>query len=248
MNWRRRKQILIAFIFFIILSLPGYFIYLKFKPLPSCHNNRQDYNEEGVDCGGPCVPCEVYELKELKIKQPQIVIYPDQTMDVVVPITNPNEEYGLKNFKYEIYFYGPNNEIAKISGESFILPLEEKYLVESNISAPKFSIKKSEAKITFSKEDWFKTEQRKPNIELLNYDYGKNYFSARILNKDYQNYNKIKLYFLLYDEFDTLIGTLKSEIYDIKAQEQKDIKILSLPPLLTEIKNVILYSESEIEQ
>ncbi len=248
MEWRLRKQIFIALIFFIILSIPLYLIYLKYKPGPSCYNNRQDYNEEGVDCGGPCVPCEVYELQQLKIKQPQIVIYPDQTMDIAVAITNPNENYGLKNFKYEIYFYGPNNEIAKIDGESFILPSEEKYLIELNIAMPRFFIKKSEAKITFNKEDWFKTEQRKPNIELLSYTYDENYLLAKIFNRDYQNYNKLKLYFLLYDEFDTLIGILKTEIYDIKAQEQKDIKIFSLPPLLSEIKSIILYPELEIEQ
>jgi len=249
MGWRLRKQILIALLFFIILLIPAYLIYLKFKPVYSCYNNKQDYNEEGVDCGGPCVPCEVYKLQELKVKQPQIVIYPDQTMDVVVSITNPNEEYGLKNFKYEIFFYGENNKIAKISGESFIFPLEEKYLIEQNISVPSFAIKKSEAKITPpNKEDWIKTQQRKPNIELLNYTLDENYFSVKILNKDYRNYDELKLYFLLYDEFDTLIGTLKTEIYDLKAQEQKEIKIFSLPYLLSEVKNVIIYPEYKIEE
>jgi len=247
MGWRIKKQIFIVLIVILILSPIGYLLYLKYRT-PSCYNNRQDYNEEGIDCGGPCPPCEIYNLQQLKKKRPQIVAYPDQTMDVVVAITNPNENYGLKNFKYEIFFYGPSNETAKISGESFILPLEEKYLIESSISMPQFPIKNSEIKIYFNKEDWFKTEQRKPNIELLNYNYDGTQFLAEVLNKDYKNYNKLKLYFLLYDEFDTFIGTLNTEIYDLKAQEQKDIKIFSLPPLLSEIKRVVLYPESGIEE
>ncbi len=246
MGWRLRKQIFIAFIFLLILSIPLYFLYLKFKPGPSCYNNRQDYNEEGVDCGGPCPPCEVYKLQDLIVKKPQIVIYPDQSMDVVVPVTNPNEEYGLKSFNYEIYFYGNNpNEVAKIEGNSFIFPLEEKYIIETAISSPKFLIKNATITINYKKENWVKTEERKPNIELLSYKYNENYLEASILNKDYKNYDKLNLYFLLYDEFNTLMGVVKTEVYDFKSNEVKNIKIYSLPPLLGEPNLVILYSEKE---
>lgn len=53
------------------------------------------------------------------------------TYDALAYIKNPNLEYGSSNILYEFIFLdSAGNEIYKISGESFILPKEVKYIIE----------------------------------------------------------------------------------------------------------------------
>ena len=59
MNKYIKKQIIIAFVYLIILAVIGtgfYFLFLK-PTLPSCSDKIQNQGEAGVDCGGPCSLC-----------------------------------------------------------------------------------------------------------------------------------------------------------------------------------------------
>ena len=64
---RLAKQIIIAIIFFLILAGFGFLVYWNILPNPSCFDNIQNQNEEGIDCGGPCQSCEAAALKNLEI-------------------------------------------------------------------------------------------------------------------------------------------------------------------------------------
>ena len=58
MTKRNIKQIIIALIFFSILFGFGFLIYsISIKPDPSCEDGIKNQKEEGIDCGGPCLPC-----------------------------------------------------------------------------------------------------------------------------------------------------------------------------------------------
>lgn len=237
MSWRLKKQLIYGFIFLLIFSIfIGGLIYV-FKPAASCYDNKKNQGEEGIDCGGPCLPCEITNLN-LIIEKPKIIIYPDNTLDLIGKVKNPSDKYGLRNFEYKFILYGEGIK-AEVSGKSSIMPLETKYLIIVNRKVPNFEIKSSELKINFDKKDWVETERKEIQVKLLNYLVEQDQFKAEIVNNDNQPYYNLEINFLLLDIFENIIGVLKTSIDYLEPLERKNI-ILTLPPISQEINQVII--------
>ena len=48
----------LAIIWFVLIGIDSCKkIPYEFKDNPTCHDGRQNQNETGIDCGGPCTPC-----------------------------------------------------------------------------------------------------------------------------------------------------------------------------------------------
>lgn len=238
MKRRIKKQILYGSLFFIIFIIFIVIVYYSFKPGASCYNKRKDPGEEGIDCGGPCIPCEIFSLKKLKTSDVKILIYPDNTMDLIASVENPNDNYGVKKFYYEFLIYGENNKIIKLYGENFILPLEKKYILETNKKIPDFRITKVILNINFPLENWVKTEENKVNIEMINYAFDERKFESEVTNSSQVNYKNIELDYLILNERNEIIGALKTFLENLEPASSKTV-ILTLPPLNEKPYNVI---------
>mgnify|MGYP001773365056 CR=1 FL=1 len=243
MGWRFKKRFFyLSLLFLIILIFLSPKIY-RFILNPSCYNGRQDFNEEGIDCGGPCIPCKVKELKDLIAERPIILIYPDNTMDLVGIIKNPNEKYGLKEFEYEFILRGPYKEEYKVNGKSFILPLENKYIIEQNKNVPNFQIVDSELKIYFDKNNWQEIDFKSSKVSLLNYNIDQGIFEGEVINENYIDYPRVTLNFIAKDREGNIIGVFKTVIYNLKSGEKRTIRITNLPQFLDKPEEIILSPE-----
>jgi len=243
MGWRFKKRLTyILILFFIIFVLISPKLY-KIIFYPSCFNNRQDPGEEGVDCGGPCIPCEVKELKDLVVGRTEILIYDDDSMDLIGRVYNPNPNYGLKEFSYKFIIYGPNNETFEKEGKSFILPLENKYIIETNLKIPNFQIKNYELKINYEKTSWQKLEIEIPKITLLSYEISEDKFKGDIVNESTIDLPEVILNFIFRDINGDIVGTSKITIFNLKGLEKREVSFTNLPKFVGEVHEVILYPE-----
>jgi len=243
MGWRFRKRLFYILFLLLIITL---FFFPKFYRIifyPSCYNGKQDFNEEGIDCGGPCVPCEVKKLQDLIIEKPIVLIYPDNTMDIVGIVKNPNKKYGLREFEYKFILYGSNKEKYEINGRSFILPMENKYIIEQNKELPNFVISDSELKIYFDERNWEAINFEPIKITLLNYSVENNEFKGEILNENYVDYPQVNLNFIFKDEIGDIVGTFKTVVYELKSGEKREIYINNLPKFIGDVKEILLYPE-----
>lgn len=239
MSWRLKKQLIYGTFFGLLLFFVGLIIYYSFRPQPSCFDNQQNQGEEGVDCGGPCLPCEITALNLIQEK-PRLIIYPDNSLDIIAKITNPSQNYGLKKFKYKITLKG--NEVkSEVTGESFIMPLETKYLTIVNKKKPDFEIISTNLEINFNKNDWTMIDPQTPKIEILNYQINNDLLQAEIINNDQRPFDNLELNFFLYDLFDNVIGVAKTYLDNINPTERQNIS-LTLPPLNKEVSRVVLFS------
>ncbi len=247
MGWRFRKRL-----FYIFLLV--FIIFLFFSPkiyrlifYPSCFNNRLDPGEEGVDCGGPCLPCEVKGLKDLIVEKPIILIYPDETMDLIGIVRNPNKNYGLIEFKYKFILEGENGEKFEKEGISFILPPEiqpgNKYITELNLRAPDFVIKDSKLEINYEPEKWKKIEFEPIKINLLNYRIEEGNFSGEIINENFRDYSKVIINIIFKDAYGEIVGLGKTTLYDFKSTEKRAIFLPEVSKFLGEPKEVFIYPE-----
>ena len=224
MNFRLAKQIIYGAGYLTALFLIVFIVYLaRFKPAPTCFDNRQNQGELGVDCGGPCLPCEIRTLKPLEYSWLKILPAQDQTI-VAAEIKNLNPGWGASFFSYSIDIYGDDGrKIKTIKRDSFIYAGEIKYLIELAEINPKNT---REVKISFSDFNWKSDEKfKKPIIQTREVKIEESAIIGFLTNNNVFKLPKVKAIGLLYDQYGFLIAASKTELENIGAFEEKFFKI-----------------------
>ncbi len=100
---------------------------------PSCFDDRLNQGEAEIDCGGPCMSCELKNLKPLRTSVESFGV--DGSTNVVINLANPNLNYGAESFSYTLNFYNRSQEkIFSLTKDSFIYSAEaQKILLEPNL-------------------------------------------------------------------------------------------------------------------
>lgn len=128
------KQIIYGTLY---IAVAGAIVYglssLNIFSAPSCLDNKQNQNEEGIDCGGSCVPCAIKNLQPIR-SQVQLFGVNSNT-NAVITLANPNLEYGVDSFTYTLNFYNQAKEkIFSLTKNSFIYPAEaQRVIIEPNL-------------------------------------------------------------------------------------------------------------------
>ncbi|OGC56313.1 hypothetical protein A2976_00010 [candidate division WWE3 bacterium RIFCSPLOWO2_01_FULL_41_9] len=132
---RNSKRSIIIGVYVILLIFFGVWLFYVITPKPHCFDGKQNQKEDGIDCGGPCTACMIApEVDALHISEAHIVFGGAQLYDVVARVENPNDDYGSARFDYTLLLTNDQGiTVAERSGTSFILPLQGKYLVATNI-------------------------------------------------------------------------------------------------------------------
>lgn len=126
-----RKQIIIALIYFIIFSAIGGGIYRSFIYAPAtCTDGRQNQNEEGIDCGGPCIVCQE-TLVDPDILWIKALPVEGGLYDLAAQIENKNVNYGSGMMPYAFKIYdSKGSQIGEVKNRNYIMPREKKYIVD----------------------------------------------------------------------------------------------------------------------
>ncbi len=110
---RTVKQILYGTLYLAILSVIGWWVYsVTLAPAPSCFDNTQNGGETGVDCGGPCISCEIKHLQPLSIG-PGLLLGSDRVFSATAEVTDPNDAYSARSFAYSVTFSDANGTVLQ---------------------------------------------------------------------------------------------------------------------------------------
>jgi hypothetical protein len=141
-SYRTQKQILIGLATILGLLILLFLGQTILKPKPTCVDQKQNQSEDAIDCGGPCLPCELKDMKSLVIEKAYSLDYKLKGIDLVAEIFNPNTKYGLTNVTgYFILTNKAGETLRKDLDEPFyILPGENKIVAKSKalIDNPNF--------------------------------------------------------------------------------------------------------------
>ncbi len=226
---RLLKQILYGGIFLIIIVLVVWWLVgLIYTPSPTCFDNSQNQGEEGVDCGGPCISCEIKSLKPITI-QNKFIIPLENEAGVVIELINPNTEWAAKSFDYTLIFKDQFGSVVQsITGNSFIYAGEFKDIILPRISASSTTV--ATVDITIQNPQWEQKEIfRKPEVEIQ--EFGTSYekgivVSTKINNKDTQSLINVDVAALVFNRSGVLIGASKTRIDSLPAFESKQVRII----------------------
>jgi len=149
----------------IILALIGGLIWY-FWPKPTCTDNRQNGQEQGVDCGGACTPC-LGEIRDLSVLWVRFFKSREGFYDVAALVENSNLHGGIPSIGYKFSLYDSNNvSIVDREGVTFINPGERQIISESNLSAGARIPYTSNIELDRQK-NWKYTEEEKSFLSIV---------------------------------------------------------------------------------
>lgn len=215
---RSLKRLVIIGIYLIIAGTIIFLITRRFVAEPTCFDGQMNQDEESVDCGGPCNECEEeVKVKKIVIEDYYVIYGSHDSYDVLVEVNNPNERYGVSNFKYLIELKNESGEvISSRESESFILPTESKYLVEIGL---KVDDKVASATVSIGEVKWENfVDFEVPKVEVHNQKFGlveKGTDYARafglMVNDSPFDFNRININVVVKDSRGTPIAVSKTD-------------------------------------
>lgn len=137
---RLARQLVVAFIFVLILGGVGFGIYRGFiySPTPTP------------------TPNPTINLAPIKVIYSKLFNVQNNDYDFLAKVNNPNAEYGSPAVEYEISFYNSAGEpVSNKNGSFYILPGQTKYVIESPLQ---FNGLISRADFKIKSVDWQKLQ------------------------------------------------------------------------------------------
>lgn len=160
---RLGKQFLYGFGFLIILALIGGIISFVFLySSPTCNDNQQNQDEQGIDCGGSCVSCELKNAKAIRITPAEIFDL-DGKSTVLFSLINSNPNLGIPDLPYTINIYNKDGDKAFFFNRgTFIYADEEKNIMEVGVNIKANLIGRAELILNYDQNSWKFSEEFSP--------------------------------------------------------------------------------------
>ena len=226
------KRFVIILTYLLIFSLVIFAGYKFFQPKPTCNDGIINQNEEQIDCGGICAPCEKEIVADnIEVIESGFVYGGANNFDVYAKIKNPNHQYGSSSFDYAFILKDSSgNMLGQKSGKGFILPYETKYIIETNISSGQ-NPDKMELVISNVQWDEF-SGYEEPALGIYNKrfsDSSGGVFSGEAVgllrNESYFDFDLIKINIILRDEQGSVVAVSTSTLNTIKSREEREFHI-----------------------
>lgn len=220
MGGRILKQVLIALIFLLILGGIGYGIYYKLTPKISCTDGIQNGKEEGVDCGTlacgkACEPA----IMPINIISSQFFQTGQGDYDFVAQLSNPNVSYGAADLEYSL---------GSISGSSYILPGQTKWLVLTALKIPNGV---QGIQLVINNAQWEKLDipNNTVNLTLRRQDYHPatkgTQLDAVLYNDSTFDFDKIDVAVILFDDAGNIVEVNRTDLRTFLSKSERGFSV-----------------------
>ena len=252
---RTIKQFTIATIFIAIIFSTSFLFYKVFiEHKPSCFDGIQNQGELGIDCEGPCEKICQLSFQNIKINWLKSVYVKDNYYDVGAYLTNPNQNHGSGLVKYKFLFYdSADNIIAERTGETFILPNQDKYIIENRIYS-EINIVRIDIQFT-NKIVWqeFKSDLEIPELFIenkqvynINGTQGFDRVSGVMHNKSNYDFDKVIVNVIITDQSNQIVALGKTNLNTIIADERRYFLVYWNTIFSSVIADPIIVAETNI--
>ncbi len=221
MEARTQKQFIVGIVFILILSGIGYGIYAGLVTKTSCNDGIKNGKEEGVDCGilacgKSCEPI----IMPINIVSSQFLKVGQADYDFVAQLSNPNTSYGASRLEYNL---------GSISGLSYILPGQTKWLVLTALKIPDGI---QGVRLVIKNVQWEKLDM--PNNTVSFILRSKDYrpapkgteFSALLYNDSNFDFDKVDVAVILFDDTGNIIGVNNTDVLTFVSRTERGFNVV----------------------
>jgi len=264
MEKNQRKRLIIISIYAAILIAIIWGIFSLFRPDETCQDGIKNQNEEDIDCGGICAKCQKITAQPLTTGEGGIIPGGSSgAYDFYGIVVNPNNIYGANRFRYALKIKdGSGAVLEERKGESYILPGERKYILETNIRPS--SGAPSGYEFTVSDVSWveFKSYYEKPDISIVNKHYseisggiGFSEATGLLKNNSPFDFELIGIAILLKDSQGKIVALNPTQMRTVKSKEERDFRAFwpnrfpgDVRDIITQVEVNIFDSQTFIKQ
>ncbi|MFZ1735394.1 MAG: hypothetical protein WAU31_00450 [Candidatus Moraniibacteriota bacterium] len=254
MDHRRQKKVVFGAIYGVLFLCLAYLVYLPFKPPETCLDGKKNQNETGIDCGGVCGACVVEPvLEDIQVTESAWVLAgKGNEYDVVGKISNPNNDYGASSVAYTFRVLDASGGVlTEKSGTSFILPKEEKYLVETGLA---LSGKPSRVDVVLKEVAWekFAGYKERPALDVYNRNFerasGTSFGVAKglVVNNSPFDFTSIGIVVVLRDGNSHVVALQKTDMQTLRSGEQRDFTLLWPDPFQGDVEKVEVQTDANV--
>jgi|SRR3989344_2254837 len=245
LSWRAKRQLIALLVIAIPFALVAFWAIGRIIPAPSCTDNAKNQEETGVDCGGPCAPCELRYPKPVTVFWTRIVPVTTDAYDAAAEIENSNENLSSAVVEYEFELQDELGPVAFRSGKTFLLAQEKIHVIESNI---KTSREPQRVVFKIKTVEWQLRKETKPTLVVERRDYKvrkdanktRGLIETSIFNRSPLNFKDTEVRAIVLDPDGNLLGANKV-IIDKFLSGTREVVVLIWPEELKgEIVSIII--------
>lgn len=231
---RAYKRFIIIALTLLVLGLPALVFVVPnlLKPEPTCFDNVQNQDEEGIDCGGGCpLPCEIAKKDEIEVVGSFVVPIGQNIYDIVVEIKNPSANLGVSVLDYDIKVYGiGGEEVKRLRDKDFLLPRETAFVITPGAS---FDRVPGSIEVIFDETTWVAPRVQDVGLEVASSTYRTlsqgSFFASEatgvVKNNSPFGFDAVVVSVLLFDDRGNILATATSEINTLKSKEARFFKV-----------------------
>ena len=237
----------------IVAALIVFGLYTLLKPEPECVADTDC--DLGYRCRlGACVIKEgVLPPEDLEISTKDEYYFTSSGLkyDIAAQIKNPSKEWAASSFSYQFSLLGADGqEVGSVDGESFILPWEEKYIIEPAILADS---KVQSIEFVITDPQWVRVgDLDEPTFSARDLQYlkgeagsGAAEVSGHVENRTDFDYRDVIINVLLFDKSDDLVGVNRTTINSFVVGEERQFEVI-WPIYLKTVDSVTTEVETDI--
>lgn len=223
MSWATTRQVLFALGVLAVVVVVGFGVYFGFFFTPaSCSDQKQNQNEEGVDCGGVCTRlCVQPALATLF--PPRAVLVAPGVYHAVTMVRNPDTTAAGK-FPYTVSLYDADNVLVAIRDGTFtILPGEVAPLFEANIITGERT--PTRTFLDIGTGVFTRAERVTPPVRVVSFevDAERGRISAVIENQTLSSLEEVTITALVYNANDTVVNASQTVAQNLAGNERRSV-------------------------
>lgn len=202
---------------------------ITYSPDPTCTDGKQNQKESDIDCGGPCVPCELKNLQPVQIISKKVFKAGDG-LGYAFEVVNPNVSWAVREITYTVTLRDSfGKSVYTHGGKTFIYAGELKYITEPHLKLDIQSI--ASADVEFSRPEWKpKNEFEKPEVNAQDVRTVKSgdqvAVTGKLVNGLAVSYQHLRLIAVVFNRSGSVIGTSQTELDNIGSLETKQFSAL----------------------
>ena len=245
-SWRIRRQLSALLLVFLVIGGFGLWVVARSLPEASCFDGRRNRGEVGIDCGGPCAPCELANPKPLSIFWARSVRASGEAYDAVALVENANDVLSSAAVEYEFTLLDKFGVIGRRPGTTFIYPQERLYIVEPNIRTSREAL---QVEFAVRKVAWQAAGAPRPSLvverraHVVREENGKmqSVVEAQILNAGPYRFREMEVHVAVFDEAGNVIGANRIVAEDIFPGERRTVRSIWPEPLPGDAARIEVY-------
>lgn len=225
--WAFKRKAIVFFIFFLLILIALAFFYTTIlHKSPTCFDEKQNGNEEGVDCGGKCK--EVCKLKanRINVLWSKTFEVSDGISNITALVENPNFYYNI-SATYNIRTFDKNgNRINDFYQKINLKPGEKRLIFIPSVNTGGVEITKTFINFTEIESLTLGEQEEKEIIvtsKVLSEEYGQTRLSVGIKNTSLFPQRNIEIIAVLTTPEGEAVDVAKTFLEYLNKREEKKV-------------------------